>query len=106
MIAIRERRGMKRRPCNAEVDLSFFNRESRWEGCLLNITPKGAYLETTRPLTQKSAVLVRVLSCEDPGPDYANGLCSNAVAEVKWCRKLTRAGKADYGVGLEYYFSG
>jgi hypothetical protein len=65
MNAMSERRSMKRRPCHVRFDLSFFNGESQWKGCLLNVNPKGSYLETNRPMTQEPAVLVRVLSCEE-----------------------------------------
>ena len=97
---------MKRQACKAEIDLSYFNGEHHWEGCLLNINPKGGYLETTQPITQRTAVLIRVLSCENSAAHHANGLCSNAVAEVKWCRNLHGGKKIAYGVGFKYCHAG
>jgi hypothetical protein len=100
----RERRTMERQSCNAEVDLSYFNTKSHWSGSLLNISQEGGYLETTRSITPSAAVQIRVLSSISSAQELARGLCTNAVAEVKWCRNLSGSEKARYGVGVRYYF--
>ena len=104
MNAIRERRNAERQSCNAEVNVSYFNTKSHWSGCLLNISPEGGYLETTRPITPSAAVQIRVLSCMASELELARALCTNAVAEVKWCRKLSGSDETGYGVGVRYYF--
>ena len=102
MKATGERRNIERQSCNAEIDLSYFNTMTHWGGSLLNISQEGGYLETTRSITPKSAVQIRVLLSLESAQGFAMGLFTNAVAEVKWLRKLS--GVERYGAGVRFYF--
>ena len=99
-----EQRNMERQWCKCEVNWSYFNKEGYLKGHVLNFSRGGSYLETARPITPGTTVLIRVLQCTDFMREHSNGLRFNAIAEVKWCRELSSSEKTYYGVGVRYHF--
>jgi hypothetical protein len=99
-----ERRNMERQWCKCEVNCSYFNKTGYLKGHVLNFSRAGSYLETSRPITPGSTVLIRVLQCADFMREHSNDLRFNALAEVKWCRKMNGTEDAGYGVGVRYHF--
>ena len=104
MDEVRERRNMERQWCKCEVNWSYFNKGGYLKGHVLNLSRGGSYLETARPITPGTTVLIRVLECTDFMREHSNGLRFNAIAEVKWCRELSSSENACYGVGVRYHF--
>lgn len=99
-----ERRNMERRWCKCEADWSYFNRGNGVKGHVLNFSRGGSYLETARPITPGTTVLIRVLQCTEFMREHSQDLRFNAVAEVKWCRKMKQFEEPSYGVGVRYHF--
>jgi len=104
MDKINERRHMERQWCTCEVNWSHFNKESFVKGHLRNFSQGGSYLETARPITPGATVLIRVLQCADLMHEHPRDLRFNAIAEVKWCRKIKELEETSYGVGVRYHF--
>ena len=98
-----EKRKHKRTACNCEASWSYFNKEPAANGRILNFSPAGSYLEVERAMLPGATILIRVLQCHGPSPDYPEGLPANAMAEVKWCREIDPAA-ARHGVGVRYHF--
>ncbi len=104
MDEIIERRDMERQWCKCEANWSYFNKGTSLQGHVLNFSQGGSYLETARPITPGTTVLIRVLQCTDFMREHPKDLRFNAIAEVKWCRKMEDAEEASYGVGVRYHF--
>ena len=106
MDKISERRNMKRQWCKCEVNWTYFNKAGDLSGHVLNFSRGGSYLQTTRPITPGSTVLIRVLQCTGFVREHSNDLRFNGLAEVKWCRKMNGTEDSGYCVGVRYHFPG
>jgi hypothetical protein len=103
MNATTERRVSDRHPCNCEASWSYFNKEGASAGRILNFSRNGSYLEVEQEMIPGATVLIRVLECHAPPPGHPEALPLNAVAEVKWCRKIDSR-STRHGAGLRYHF--
>ena len=105
MNAQAEKRTEQRHTCNGTMKWGYFNTESYRSAKVLNFSQNGSYFETDQALVIGSTVLINVLKCTDC-VEVSNtpfGLRWNALAEVKWCQKLSDSEDAPYAVGVRYH---
>jgi hypothetical protein len=83
----------------------YFNKECYGKAKILNFSQNGSYFETDQALVLGSTVLIHVfkyMNCVDVTKAPVN-LRWNALAEVKWCQKLSGSDNTPYGVGVRYH---
>ena len=107
MDAQTERRIEQRHACDGTMNWVYFNKECYGAARVLNFSQSGSYFETDQALTLGSTVLIHVFKCmnchdisETPG-----NLRWNALAEVKWCQKLSDNANTPYSVGVRYHYT-
>jgi hypothetical protein len=80
-----ERRTMDRQGCNCEVNWSYFNKQGYMKGQVRNCCQEGSYIETAKPISPGSTVLLRVLQCKDFMAEHPTDIRFNAVRhQIKW----------------------
>ena len=100
-----ERRVEQRHACEGTMNWVYFNKECYGAARVLNFSQNGSYFETNRALILGSTVLIHVLKCMDC-LDVSKALGNlrwNALAEVKWCQKLSDSDHTPYSVGVRYH---
>jgi hypothetical protein len=105
MIADLERRAHERHNCTADLVFSYFNEEQWFEGHTLNHCAGGMCFGSNIFLRPGSTVYIRVkkiYSNDSRTGDYG-GLCSQILAEVKWCETRPDAGPLSYLIGVKFY---
>ena len=99
-----ERRIEQRHACKGTMNWVYFNKEGCGAARVLNFSKNGSYFVTNQTLIIGSTVLIKVLKCTDC-VEVSNtpwGLRWNALAEVKWCQKLSGSEDAPFSVGVRY----
>jgi len=107
MDAQAERRIDQRNPCEGTMNWVYFNKECYGAARVLNFSQNGSYFETDQALVPGSTVLIHVFNCMhclDASKTSAN-LRWNALAEVKWCHKLSGSVNTPYAVGVRYHYN-
>jgi len=106
MDAQAERRIDQRHACKGIMNWVYFNKECYGAARVLNFSENGSYFETDQALALGSTVVIRVfkcMNCLDVSKTPGN-LRWNALAEVKWCQKLSGSDNTPYGVGVRYHY--
>jgi hypothetical protein len=84
----------------------YFNKECYGVARILNYSQNGSYFQTDQAISLGSTVLIHVfkcMDCVDASKTPAN-LRWNALAEVKWCQKISDSDNILYSVGVRYYY--
>jgi hypothetical protein len=84
----------------------YFNKECYGAARIRNFSQNGSYFEADHALNPGSTVLIHVfkcMDCIDVSKTPAN-LRWNALAEVKWCQKLSGSDNTLYAVGVRYHY--
>jgi hypothetical protein len=100
-----DKRAGQRYSCDISVACTYFNGEENSYGKLLNYSKAGVYLESVSLFKEKSIIFIRVEEI------LSNGAQSNincaprtiTLAEVRWCKKISDAGIARWGIGARYF---
>lgn len=99
-----ERPGSERHACHYLASWSYFNKDARLDGRILNFNLTGSYLQVDRPIIQGATLMIWVLAAQDSSAEYPHGLPMHAVAEVKWCREVDTESQRGYVAGLRYCY--
>ena len=105
MNAQAEKRTEQRHTCKGTIKWGYFNTECYHAARVLNFSQNGSYFVTDQALVIGSTVLINVLKCTHC-VEVSNtpwGLRWNALAEVKWCQKLSDSDHTPYSVGVRYH---
>ena len=101
-----EKRIEQRHACRGTMNWVYFNKECYGAARVLNFSQNGSYFETGKALIVGSTVLIHVFKCMDC-VDVSNTPTNprwNALAEVKWCQKLSDSENTLYAVGVRYHY--
>jgi hypothetical protein len=101
-----EKRIEQRHACKGTMKWVYFNKECYGAARVLNFSQNGSYFETDHAFDLGSTVLIHVfkcMGCVDVSKTPAN-LRWNALAEVKWCQKLSDSDNTLYAVGVRYHY--
>ena len=101
-----KKRKEQRHACKATMKWIYFNKECYGAARILNYSQNGSYFQTDQALALGSTVLIHVfkcMDCVDVSKTPAN-LRWNALAEVKWCQKISDSDNTLYSVGVRYYY--
>lgn len=99
-----EKRANKRYPYNTPIVFSGFNTKDSYDAQTFNYCMDGMGLKSTLPLRCGKTICIRVTHFK-PGIARSgefDGLRSITLAEVKWCREITRPNDFSYEVGVKY----
>ena len=99
-----EKRIEQRHDCRGTMNWVYFNKECYGTARILNFSQNGSCFETDQALVFGSTVLIHVFKCMDC-LDVSKALGNlrwNALAEVKWCQKLSGSENAPFSVGVRY----
>jgi hypothetical protein len=107
MNAQAERRIEQRHACKGNMNWVYFNKECYGAARVFNFSQNGSHFETGKALTLGSTVLIHVFKCMDcvDVPKTSTKLRWDALAEVKWCQKVSDRGKPRYDIGVKYHDS-
>jgi len=107
MDAQAERRIEQRHACEGTMNWVYFNKKCYGAAKVLNFSQNGSYFETNQALTLGSTVLIHVFKCMDcvDVPKTSTKLRWDALAEVKWCHKLSSSDNTPYAVGVRYHYT-
>ena len=105
MVALFDKRYVKRHGCDGEIIWSYFNKKDYSKARALNFSRDGSYFETDRALGVGFTVLIRVLNCIDHNDRSKDpeSIRWNALGEVKSCRELIGGKQGHYGIGVKYH---
>jgi hypothetical protein len=106
MCAQAEKRIEQRHACKGTMKWVYFNKECYGAARIRNFSQNGSYFEADHALNPGSTVLIHVfkcMDCIDVSKTPAN-LRWNALAEVKWCQKLSGSDNTQYAVGVRYHY--
>jgi hypothetical protein len=102
-----EKRACRRCEYKFPVTCSFFNADRFYRGKTINHSDDGIYFESNFPVKPGASIYIRVENYfhkgSGTGTCRCGGIRSIGIAEVKWCKELTRAANSYYGIGLKYY---
>ena len=101
-----EKRIEQRHACKGTMKWVYFNKECYGAARILNYSQNGSYFQTDQALALGSTVLIHVfkcMDCVDVSKTPAN-LRWNALAEVKWCQKISDSDNTLYAVGVRYHY--
>ena len=101
-----ERRVEQRHACEGTMNWVYFNKESYGAAKVFNFSQNGSYFETDQALIPGSTILIHVFKCMDclDVSETRENLRWNALAEVKWCQKISDSDNTLYSVGVRYYY--
>jgi hypothetical protein len=107
MNAQAERRIGQRHACEGTMNWVYFNKECYGAARVLNFSRNGSHFETGKALALGSTVLIHVFKCMDcvDMPKTSTKLRWDALAEVKWCHKLSSSDNTPYAVGVRYHYT-
>jgi hypothetical protein len=101
-----EKRIEQRHACEGTMNWVNFTKECYGAARVLNFSQNGSYFETDQALLPGSTVLIHVFKCmncvdvfKTPG-----AVRWEALAEVKWCLKLSDSDNTAYAVGVRYHY--
>jgi hypothetical protein len=101
-----ERRIEQRHACRGTMNWVYFNKECYGAAKVLNFSQNGSSFETNQAIVPGSTVLIHIfkcMNCADVSKTPAS-LRWDALAEVKWCQKLSEGENTLYSVGVRYHY--
>ena len=101
-----EKRIEQRHACRGTMNWVYFNKERYGAARVLNFSQNGSSFETDQALVLGSTVLIHIfncMNCVDVSKTPAS-LRWDALAEVKWCHKLSGSNNTPYAVGVRYHY--
>ena len=105
--AYSEMRKNKRYRCKALIDFAYFNKESYFNGKIVNYSQSGVYIESEFEPILGSSIFIRRIKhppSKNEHPENYQDLKTMAIAEIKWCKKLS-GDDGGFGIGAQYYDS-
>lgn len=100
-----EKRCEDRQACDAVIEWAYFNKGECFSARLLNFSKGGGYFVSGQPLIPGATILIRLRSFEsgDSNASECSAMRTTALGEVKWCRELSGAPAAGFGIGVRYH---
>jgi len=101
-----EKRCEDRQQCDAAIEWAYFNKGECFSARMLNFSQNGGYFVSGQPLIPGATILIRLRNIDAGGADACDrsAMKTNALGEVKWCRELSDASAARFGIGVRYHF--
>ena len=105
MKLVNEKRHAERWPHMAPISFSYFNKEAFFEAQTLNCGSGGIGFKSNFFLKPGTTVFIRLkkTNANGSGKGVSRAPRSMALAEVKWCRKISDIDVPAYGVGVGYF---
>lgn len=99
-----ERRSEKRYHCEAKIRWSYFNQGGFYVAKIINCSTNGNYFETPHEIKPGSTILILLENLLSKIIIFDDPFCLRAVslAEVKWCKELSKDGNSYFGVGVRH----
>ena len=99
-----EKRMYERYGCEARISWSYFNEKKCFLATLLNVGRNGVYFETDKKIEPNATILLRLEAILGDHRLLSEKNCIRtiALADVKWCHKLSNENSVYYGVGARY----
>jgi hypothetical protein len=107
MPGIAEKRTSERIPSKAAIIFSYFSTKNWAENrsLTLNLSTGGMCFESRCSLKAGASLFIR--SDQTPGTVAGNCNCNllriSTLAEVRWCREITREDGTSYCIGVKYF---
>ena len=106
MPGIVEKRADERIPSNAAIIFSYFSTKNWAENrsLALNLSTGGMCFESRYSLKAGASLFIR----SDQTPETVSGNCNcnllriSTLAEVRWCREISRENDTSYCIGVKY----
>ena len=101
-----EKRKDLRHNCEAIIKWSYFNKDTHFDGKLLNFSESGVYFETGHDLKPGDTILLKMImvtASKINSLDHGRPR-SVSLGDVKWRIDLSGSDKSYYGVGVRYPF--
>jgi hypothetical protein len=101
-----EKRMDQRHACKGTMKWIHFNKECYGAAKIRNFSRNGSSFESDLALALGSTVLIHIfkcMNCVDVSKTSAS-LRWDALAEVKWCQKLSEGENTLYAVGVRYHY--
>jgi len=101
-----EKRMDQRHPCKGTMKWVHFNKECYGAATIRNFSQNGSSFETDQALVLGSTVLIHIFKCMNCAgvSQTPASLRWDALAEVKWCQKLSDSHSNLYAVGVRYHY--
>jgi len=100
-----ERRRNPRHAHCLPLTLSVFNREQKFEGCMINYSPDGVCAEICHDIQPGTSVHFRIDERQAAAIEGVVCHCfrTTALGEVKWCQASGQGPPHRYLIGIRYY---
>jgi hypothetical protein len=107
MLGKLDKRADERFPSNAAIIFSIFSTKNWHENrsMTLNLSAGGMCFEFRHSVKPGADLYIRA----GQNPETVSGICNwnllriSTLAEVRWCREITRGNGTSYGIGVKYF---
>ena len=94
-----------RHNCEGSISCRYFIKGETFNGRMLNFSKSGMYFESGECIREGETIYFRLISSSSlpSAREFFDGLRSESLAEVKWCREIKNEDAAYFGYGVKYY---
>jgi len=99
------KRNDQRHNCEASITWRYFNKDETFNGKMLNFCKSGMYFESGAFIKQGTTIYFRLTNCScfPYDPDHCVGIRTVSLAEVKWCKEISKKDATYFEIGVKYY---